>query len=180
MDVIGLAGPRIRLVPQDKEQHLENYLQWMNDPEVTRYLIRNLPLTRVEEERWLERVAEDETQLVWAIHDEDGRHIGSTSLHNINWRERIAVSGTMIGDKSAWGKGYGTEVMQVRTRYAFEQLGLHRIESESFVENVASARCLEKVGYKREGLARKKYWRHGRWHDVILWAILDEDYFAPA
>jgi len=52
------------------------------------------------------------------------------------------------------------------------------IESECFAENVASVRCLEKAGYKREGVARKKLWRHGRWHDVILWAILDEDYFG--
>lgn len=176
MDVIGVVGPRIRLLPLDKERHLENYLRWMNDPEVTRYLARNWPLTRLEEERWFERVAEDETNLVWAIHDEDDRHIGGTGLHSINWKERSTISGIVIGEKGAWGQGYGTEVMQVRTKYAFEQLGLHRIASECFAENKASARCLEKAGYKREGLARKKYWRHGRWHDVILWSILDEDY----
>jgi RimJ/RimL family protein N-acetyltransferase len=178
MDVIGIAGPRIRLVPLDKERHLENYLRWLNDPEVTRYLTLNWPLTRLAEERWFERAAEDETHLVWAIHDENGRHIGSTGLHRINWRERLAASGIVIGEKDAWGQGYGTEVMQVRTKFAFEQIGLHRIESECFAENQASAHCLEKAGYRREGLARKKFWRQGRWHDAILWAILDEDYFG--
>jgi aminoglycoside 6'-N-acetyltransferase len=68
--------------------------------------------------------------------------------------------------------------MRVRTRWAFEELGLHRIESECFAENVASARCLEKAGYRRFGTARKRHWRGGRWHDAILWEILDEDYFG--
>jgi len=178
MDVVGVVGPRIRLIPQDKELHLENYVRWLNDPEVTRYLTINWPLTRLAEEQWFERMAEDESNLVWAVHDERGRHIGSAGLHRIDWKERRATSGLFIGEKEAWGQGYGAEVMQVRTRFAFEQLGLHRIESECFAENVASARCLEKAGYKREGVARKKLWRHGRWHDAILWAILDEDYFG--
>lgn len=178
MDVIGIAGPRIRLVPLDKDAHLENYVRWLNDPEVTRYLLRYLPLSRLEEEKFFERVAEDDASIIWAIQDEHNRHIGGTGLHNINWKERSAVSGIVIGEKDAWGQGYGTEVMQVRTKYAFEELGLHRIESECFAENKASARCLEKAGYQREGVARKKYWREGRWHDAILWAILDEDYFG--
>jgi RimJ/RimL family protein N-acetyltransferase len=99
-------------------------------------------------------------------------------LHRINWRDRSATSGIVIGEKSAWGQGYGSEVMQVRTAWAFEELGLHRIESECFVENVGSARCLAKAGYRQVGLARQKRWRQGAWHDCILWEILDEDYFA--
>lgn len=178
MDVIGITGPRIRLVPLDRERHLENYVRWFNDPEVTRYLLQNLPLSRPEEEKFFERTAENEASVVWAIHDENDRHIGGTGLDQINWKERAAVSGIIIGEKDAWGKGYGTEVMQVRTTYAFEQLGLHRIESECFADNVASVRCLEKAGYQREGVARRKYWREGRWHDAILWAILEEDYFG--
>lgn len=178
MDVIGLKGPRIRLVPVDKERHLDNFVRWFNDPEVTRYIKRVLPLSRSQEEEWLDQIASSDKEILWAIHDENDHHIGSTGLHRIDWQNRKVSSGTLIGEKSAWGKGYGTEVMRTRTRYAFEQLGLHRIESEAFAENLASQRCLEKVGYKREGVARKKFFREGRWHDCILYAILDEDYFA--
>ena len=84
MDVVGVVGPRIRLIPQDKELHLENYVRWLNDPEVTRYLTINWPLTRLAEEQWFERMAEDESNLVWAVHDERGRHIGSAGLDRIN------------------------------------------------------------------------------------------------
>ena len=176
--IVGLRGPRVRLVPLEKERHLENYVRWFNDPEVTRYLLQHLPLSRSAEEAFFDSLVKADDAVVWAIHDEADRHIGGTGLHRINWRDRSATSGIVIGEKSAWGQGYGSEVMQVRTAWAFEELGLHRIESECFVENVGSARCLAKAGYRQVGLARQKRWRQGAWHDCILWEILDEDFFA--
>jgi len=180
VDITGLQGERIRLVPVDKELHLGDFVRWLNDPEVTRYVSHVLPISRLQEEKWFERLSESKEDIVWAILDETGRHIGVTGIHRINWKERDGLTGTLIGEKEAWGKGYGTDVMQTRTRYAFEQLGLHRLESECFLDNVASARCLEKVGYKRVGIAHKKRWRDGRWHDCILWELLDEDILAAA
>jgi RimJ/RimL family protein N-acetyltransferase len=110
--------------------------------------------------------------------DDQNHHIGFTGIHGIDWRLRLATTGTVIGEKSAWGKGYGTDVMRIRTKFAFEILNLHRLQSEARIDNIASQRALEKVGYKREGTARKKLYYGGRWYDTILYAILDEDYFA--
>ena len=179
-EVVHITGERVRLVPLDEETHLENYVQWLNDPEVTRYLGRVTPLTQLEEREFFRTVAERGDHVIWAVHDEADRHIGGTGLHSINWQDRSAVSGTIIGDKQAWNMGYGTEVMKLRTRWAFEELGLHRIESECFDQNIASIKCLERSGYSRIGIARKKRWRNGDWHDCILWEILDEDYFGHA
>jgi RimJ/RimL family protein N-acetyltransferase len=177
-DLVGLRGPRVRLVPLEKEQHLANYVRWFNDPEVTRYLHQHLPLSRAAEEAFFDRLADAEDMIVWAVLDEQGRHIGGTGLHRIHWPSRSATSGIVLGEKAAWGKGYGTEVMRVRTAWAFEDLGLHRIDSECYAENLGSARCLAKAGYRQVGVQRKKWWRRGEWHDCILWEILDEDYFA--
>lgn len=174
---IGLKGQRVRLVPIDRERHLENYVRWMNDPDVTRWLLRFLPMTRQEEEEWFTNVVRSRDDVVWAIHDEHDRHIGGTGVHGIDWLSRSATTGIFIGDKSAWGQGYGSEVMQVRTAWAFEELGLHRLKSECFVENEASARALAKAGYRRIGVARQSRWRHGQWHDTILWDNLAADYF---
>ncbi len=178
MDVIGIPGDRVRLVPADKEEHLDNFVRWFNDPEVVRWLAHNMPVSRMQEEKWFERMAESDRDIVWAVYDENDRHIGVTGIHRIDWKDRSAVTGTVIGEKDAWGQGYGSDVMRTRTRWAFEELGLHRLESECFAENMASIRCLEKVGYRRIGIARKKHWRNGRWHDCILWEILEEDYFG--
>lgn len=175
---VHLRGPRVQLVPQDAALHLDNYLRWLNDPEVTRYTMAVTPLTRLDEEKFFKRVSESDDTVSWAVHDERGRHIGVTALHGWDRIHRKATSGIIIGAKDAWGQGYGSEVMQVRTRFAFEELGLHRIESECYAENIGSATCLERAGYRRIGIARKRLWAGGRWHDTILWEILDEDYFA--
>lgn len=175
--LVGIRGERIRLVPLDADRHLENYVRWFNDPEVTRYLGANLPMSRLAERAFFERLPSSPPHdIVWAIHDEHDRHIGGTGLHGIDWLNRHATSGIVIGDKAVWGRGYGAEVMRVRTRWAFEELGLRRIDSICFADNHGSARCLERAGYRRIGTARSMYWRGGRWHDAILWEILDEDW----
>ena len=177
--ILGIQGQRIRLLPLDAALHLDNYLRWFNDPEVTRYLSRSLPMTRPEEEAFFKRPpSHPPTDVVWAVHDEHDRHIGGTGLHRIDWLNRSALSGTVIGEKSAWRQGYGTEIMRLRTRWAFEELGLHRIESECFVDNEGSAACLERAGYRRIGTAREKHYRNGRWHDAHLFEILASDWRA--
>lgn len=178
LDIPGIRGERIRLVPIDAQLHLDNCLRWMNDPEVARWLARNTPISRLAEQDWFERTARSECDIVWAILDEDGRHIGMTGVHGIGRYTRTATTGIVIGEKDAWRKGYGSEVLRVRTRWLFEELGLHRLESECFAENLASARCLEKAGYRRIGVARAKYWREGMWKDGILFEMLEEDWFA--
>jgi len=178
MDIVGLRGDKARLVPVDKRVHMENALRWMNDPEVTQYLLLVMGVTPGMEEQWMDRVQKRDVEYVWAIMDDQNRHIGFTGLHGIDWRLRLATTGTVIGEKSAWGQGYGTDVMRIRTKFAFEILNLHRLQSEARIDNIASQRALEKVGYKREGTARKKLYYGGRWYDTILYAILDEDYFA--
>jgi ribosomal-protein-alanine N-acetyltransferase len=180
MEIIGLQGEKVHLVPVDRDQHLHNAIRWMNDPDVTQFLTLTTGVTRGMEEEWIQRVQKRDTEFVWAIHDDRGRHIGFTGLHRIDWRNRRASSGIVIGEKDAWGRGYATDAMLVRTRFAFETLNLHRVESEAFDDNEASQRALERAGYRREGLLRKRFWGEGRWHDTIAYAILDEDYFGAA
>jgi RimJ/RimL family protein N-acetyltransferase len=176
MEIAGLRGERVRLVPSEAEQHLENALRWMNDPEVTNLLDVFWGVTRGEEVAFFERTAtQRENSLQWALLNENDRHIGFIGLHNIDWRTRCASGGLVIGEKGVWGQGYASDAVQTRTRFAFEQLGLHRIEGHTL--NPAMRRVYQKCGYRHEGTARKLRWRNGRWHDVERYAILEEDYF---
>lgn len=128
---------------------------------VVQFLVHNTGVTRGMEEEWFDRVQKRETVFAWAILDETGRHIAFSDIDNIQWRRRLAATGTLIGDKAAWRKGYGTDSMRVRTRFAFEILGLHRLGSGTRIDNIASQRALEKVGYMREGVARKAHFWGG-------------------
>ena len=93
------------------------------------------------------RMAGSKDDVVWAVLDENETPIGVSGIHAIDWIGRNGRTGTVLGDRSVWGKGYGTDVMRTRTRWAFEDLGLHRLQSECYVENAASKRCLEKTGF---------------------------------
>lgn len=178
---VHLQGDRVSLVPVDVDLHLENYVKWLNDAVVTQWLLRTLPISRLQEREWLESMARGSTdQVVWAVHDEGGRHIGGTGIHNIDWAARNAITGIVIGDRDAWGKGYGREIMALRTTYAFEELGLNRLESECFIENDRSAKCLEATGYRKVGVARQRRWKHGAFRDTFIWDFLATDYFAGA
>ncbi len=129
MSIVGLKGERVRLVPPDRTLHLENALIWLNDPEVTATIKLNLGVTRRQEELFFDQIeTKRDNDYVWAIVDEAERHIGFIGLHGINWRNRWATGGLVIGERSAWGRGYATDAVRVRTKFAFSELGLHRID----------------------------------------------------
>jgi ribosomal-protein-alanine N-acetyltransferase len=177
MPIIGLKGERVRLVPPDRTLHLENALIWLNDPEITAALKYNFGVTRRQEELFFEKMeTQRENDFTWAILDESERHVGFIGLHAINGRHRWATGGLLIGERSAWGRGYSTDAVRVRTQFAFDTLGLHRIEGHTM--NPAMKRVYEKCGYHHEGVARRKFWRDGRWYDADLYAILEEDWFG--
>ncbi len=173
---IGLRGARVRLVPPDRALHLENALRWINDTEVTSAIKLNLGATRRQEEAWFDRIeARQDSEFVWAILDEASRHIGFIALRGIDWRQRCAGGGLLIGERDAWGRGYATDAVRTRTNFAFETLNLHRVEGHT--TNPAMRKVYEKCGYQYEGMLRQKTWRAGRWEDAAVYAILDVDYF---
>lgn len=176
--IVGWKGERVRLVPPDRSLQFENALRWMNDPEVTATLKFDLGCTRRQEEAFFDRIEHPpDNDFTWAILDESERHIGFIGLHGVNWRNRSATGGLVLGERSAWGRGYATDAVRVRTRFAFDRLGLHRINGHTF--NPAMKRVYVKAGYKHEGTARQVYWRDGRWHDVEFYGILESDSGVP-
>ena len=83
----------------------------------------------------------------------NGRLIGNAALDHIDWRNRRAESGIVIGEKDEWGKGYAGEAMRLRTRYAFRELGLETVTTRVVLANAASRRGLERAGYRQAGRA---------------------------
>jgi RimJ/RimL family protein N-acetyltransferase len=172
----GWEGEKVRLVPLDKARHLENALAWMNDPDVTELtLTGDVPLARLAEEAWFERACGEMSQtpsdIIFAVETLGGEHVGSAGLHRIDWRHGSAVTGTIIGPREARGRGYGADAARVRTRYAFEVLGLRLLLSEVIAENTASLRMLERAGYREVGRIPRRYWRRGAYRDMLLLAV---------
>lgn len=78
-------------------------------------------------------------------------------------------------DQQHNGKGYGTAAVVLCITFAFEQLGLHRIQAGVMSRNLPSIRILEKIGFRQEGLAQRYLKINGKWEDHVLFAITTED-----
>ena len=113
---------------------------------------------------------------VWWVIEADGKAIGATGIHGINWLDANGTTGIVIGEKAAWGKGYATEAMQIRTRYAFRELNLHKLVTEVDTENEASRKALERNGYRTVGVRREQTFRDGKWKDRWLGEIVRDDW----
>lgn len=171
---VGWIGEKVRLVPLEHDKHFENALRWANDPEVTALtLMGDLPIGRLAEAEWFERQNRGtERDVLFAIEVlGSNEHIGFSGLHRIDWRHGMAHTGTMIGRSDLWGSGYGSDATRVRTRYAFETLGLRLLLSEVLADNTGSLVMLERAGYARVGLIPRKVWKRGAYRDVVLLAI---------
>lgn len=173
-----IYGERVRLRAIERED-VPRFLRWFNDPEVRQYLTMYRPLSRAEEERWVESRASRREDIVLAIEVRAGDqwvHIGNVGLHRIDWKNRTATLGIVIGEREFWGKGYGTEAVRTMLRYAFGELGLNRVELETYSFNPRAIRCYEKAGFRREGIRRQALYRNGKFHDVILMGILRDEF----
>jgi RimJ/RimL family protein N-acetyltransferase len=176
LNIVFLDGERLYLRPLE-ESDLDRCLRWINDSEILEYLGRRLPMGRVQEKEWLSSQYASDSQLNLAIVLKDGdRHIGNCGFNEIDYVNRYAVFGIMLGEKDAWNRGYGPEAASLVLRYGFGQLGLHRIELDVFSSNPRAMKAYEKVGFSFEGTKRESYYRNGRFFDTHVMAILESEW----
>jgi [ribosomal protein S5]-alanine N-acetyltransferase len=171
-----LIGQAIYLRPVDTAD-AGAIVTWFNDPEVTRTLRRYRPLTLTEELAFIERMAKNETDfwLAIALREED-KFVGVTGLHNLDARHRSITFGIAIGEKAAWGKGYGTEATRLMVGFAFQTLNLNRVSLDVYAFNERAQRCYEKAGFRVEGRQRQSHFAEGRYWDTIIMGLLREEW----
>jgi RimJ/RimL family protein N-acetyltransferase len=169
----GWEGERVRLVPLDKERHLANAVAWLNDPEVTAWtLVGDYPITRLWEEAYFDGAMKgDPSAITLAVEMLAGEHIGFTGFHKIDYRDGVATTGAIVGRKELWGQGLGSEIVRVRTHYAFAVLGLRLLLSEALDGNEASIRMLRRNGYREVGRIPRRYFKRGAYRDALLFAL---------
>ncbi len=169
-----ITGSKFRLrAPREEDAPL--FFDWFADLEVTRYLDRRIAPSLQQEREWVQKMATSETDIVWCIEFEDWP-VGVTGAHRIDWQNCRASTGTAIGDRAAWGKGIGGELMCLRRDYLFREFRLNKLKSGYLEGNEASARAQRAAGYREVGRLRQEYFRDGRWLDHINTELLREDW----
>lgn len=167
-----LEGEKVGLKKLTLEEATQKYVDWLNDMEVTKYLVSGSFPSDVEDIREYIKKANGPNTVSFAIYEKStDRHIGNVKLDKIDWISRKAEFGIMIGDKSCWGKGYGTETTQLILKYAFDILNLEKIDLGLVEENIPAYKTYKKLGFIEEGRRQNEQFIDGSYHDTIIMGI---------
>jgi len=133
-----------------------------------------------EEESWFDHMMQsDAEQRPLAIEIRDGEAwqlARNAGLFHLEWTNRSAEFGIFSGDKSRWDKGYGTEILQLILKHAFDALNLNRVYLRVFAANARAKRSYEKAGMVPAGKMRQAIFRHGQYIDVHIMNILRSEW----
>ena len=172
-----LTGKKIYLRPLDVED-IDQYLRWVNDERVIGHLgTLHFPTTREALREYLEKNTTDKNTAFFAIVEKrTNKHIGNIKLGPIDWINRRAEYGRLIGDVAAQGKGYGTESVRLILKYAFDNLNLHKVTSSASEDNMASLKSNQKAGLIVEATLKEQKYENGVYKDIILLGITKKEY----
>lgn len=172
-------GRLVELTPMDIEKDLEVWKNWNRNSHYQR-LLDDLPANQYSTSMikdWFEK--EDTENSLFMIRTlEDRKTIGFVELVGYDWIAHSAWVGIGIGDSDYWGKGYGTDAMNIALKFAFLEQNLHRVNLGVFRYNERAVRSYEKSGFKYEGAERDAVYREDQYHDCLLMGVLQSEWRA--
>ena len=143
-----IEGDRVYL-RRITEADTDNILRWRNMPHVVERFIYRAEVTRTDHEKWLtEQVGTGRVEQFIIVIRENDREIGSQYFTHIDLEAATAEFGIFIGEADALGKNYGTEVLQLALKYAFEEMGLKDVTLRALADNERAIRSYENCGFK--------------------------------
>ncbi len=175
-----LVGERVYLRPFEKKD-LPYVYQWANDPEVRALTAEVNPMTPSGLEKFWDKVSNEPDRIWLTVCLKEGdRPIGEVGLHRMFPAWRQTDLSIILGDKSTWSQGYGTEAINLLLDFAFGYLNMHRVSLGVVAFNDRAVKFYEKIGFKHEGLERDGYYYNHRYCDFIRMSILEDEYRAIA
>ncbi len=155
-----------------------NYLRWMNDKEVNRYLESRFKKWTIKDLlAYVKNIKKNTNCIFFAILlKEKQKHIGNIKIGPINEIHKFAEIGILIGEKSERGKGIASQAIKLVIDYAFHVLKLHKLTAGVYANNIASIKSFQKCGFEIEGI-RKKHYRinKNKFTDGIILGLLNKN-----
>lgn len=178
MTPVFLEGKSIFLGPLSGKEKLEGYVSWMNNQETTLFMgSGRFPMNEEEIKEYIDSYSKSKDGMILGIFlKSTSRHIGNVTLHLIDWRNRNAEIGVLIGDKKSRGREYATEAIRLVSGHAFGKLNLHKLYTGMIKGNEASKRAFEKVGFKVEGILREHFYLNSKYLDCYRMGLLRSEY----
>jgi len=165
----------ITIRPLKRKDLAGNYLNWMDDPIVTKYNSHGLfPQSGKALEDFAQSL-DSKNQIVWAIIF-NKLHIGNVSIQSINTINRSGELAIVIGEHQHYKKGIGTVACKLAITHGFNKLNLHRIWSGTAAVNTGMVKVFNKLGMREEGRFRQGVYLAGDYYDVVVSGILKNEY----
>jgi len=156
---------------------LKKICDWRNSPEIWDFNSQYILLNMIHQKDWYASISKKNSERkMFVIESEKGTSIGICGLINIDFEQKNGEVAIILGEKDH-GKGIGTEVLRLLLEYGFKKLKLHRISAEIFEYNTISVKLFEKLNFKYELTLNQRLWRKGKWWNVLVYSILENDFF---
>jgi diamine N-acetyltransferase len=174
-----LIGERVFLRPFQKKD-LIHFQRWSNDAELRRLIGEVAPMSRTDAEKWYKELLADKDRAWFVIVLKKGKRvIGEAGLLRMFRPFRSTDMTIIIGEKDAWGRGYGTEVGHLLLDYAFKKLRFHKISIGVVGFNKRALKFWKSLGFKKEGIKRDDYFYDNQFSDCVMMSILREEWKEP-
>lgn len=156
-----------------KQADLSKVLGWRNDPRIRGVMFDRLLITPKEHEAWFQRSAADPKRHL-LIYEVEEQPMGFMNLTVTDEKGRIAEWGFYAAPNAPAGTGLGLGKSSLE--YAFRALSLHKVCGEVLGFNTKSIRFHQRLGFSQEGLLREHHFDGERYHDVLCFGLLENEW----
>jgi RimJ/RimL family protein N-acetyltransferase len=170
-----IHGIRVLLRPVEERDHPLIHA-WQNEPEVWWLMDYEGPFSMQDVVESEGRAREEGRPYVIEV---DGRAIGRIGPNAFRRRDRICSLSVLIGERSAWDRGHGTDAIAALVDEAFDRIDLHRIELWSTADNARAVHVYEKCGFVEDARLPERSWKGGAWVDRVVMSVT-RDGFASS
>lgn len=176
---MNIVGKKIALRAVERSD-LPLLKAWGNDPEIQFNVGSwHFPLSDAALDKWFEALRVDGLNQRFIIDTDEHGAIGTANLVDINWKDRNAFTGMLIGAPSLRRRGYGADTVRAIMRFAFEEMGLERLDTTIIAHNEASLGLyIGKCGWIEEGRKTRAFFRRNQFHDNVILGITRERYLS--
>lgn len=179
----------IIFTPIDYQEDPQVISKWSHEARYTRMLSTepSMPISPEQVKKYLETIEkemDERSAYYFHIHTTSGRNgkegplIGFARVYRIEWSHSTGMLELGIGDPQLWGKGYGTQALDLVLTFSFRELNLYRLTAQIPEYNHRALVLFEKAGFAEEVRRRKAIQRvHRRW-DVLHLGLLRDEWLA--